>query len=220
MKMPSVEDNLGLVHACCKRFKDRGIEYEELYSAGCLGLVKACKRFDPNRNIQFSTYAVPVILGEIKQLFRDGGSLKVSRSLKELSLKAVKIRGDYVKREGRDMPVSLLAQYLGCSRERAAEALNCGKLPISLSSASESGGGGCDNPLEIPVDSGEEKLTEHLSLNQAINQLEDRDRDLIILRYYRQKTQSQTATELGMTQVQVSRREKKILGLIRQKLTV
>ena len=217
MKNIEIEANLGLVHACCKRFKNRGIDYEDLYSAGCLGLVKAGKNFDFSRNVQFSTYAVPVILGEIKQLFRESGTVKVSRILKELAQKAKKISEEYKKETGLEMPVSLLAKKLETSTEKVMEALNSTQFPISLT---------CDENdetstgFDIPVESGEEKLTETMSLNQAINQLEIEDKNLIVLRYYKHKTQSQTAKELGMTQVQVSRREKKILLSIRQKLTV
>lgn len=217
MKNIEIEANLGLVHACCKRFKNRGIDYEDLYSAGCLGLVKAGKNFDFSRNVQFSTYAVPVILGEIKQLFRESGTVKVSRSLKELAQKAKKISEEYKKETGLEIPVSLLAKKLETSTEKVMEALNSTQFPISLT---------CDENdetstgFDIPVESGEEKLTETMSLNQAINQLEIEDKNLIVLRYYKHKTQSQTAKELGMTQVQVSRREKKILLSIRQKLTV
>lgn len=217
MKNIEIEANLGLVHSCCKRFKNRGIDYEDLYSAGCLGLVKAGKNFDFSRNVQFSTYAVPVILGEIKQLFRESGTVKVSRSLKELAQKAKKISEEYKKETGLEMPVSLLAKKLETSTEKVMEALNSTQFPISLT---------CDENdetstgFDIPVESGEEKLTETMSLNQAINQLEIEDKNLIVLRYYKHKTQSQTAKELGMTQVQVSRREKKILLSIRQKLTV
>lgn len=217
MKNIEIEANLGLVHSCCKRFKNRGIDYEDLYSAGCLGLVKAGKNFDFSRNVQFSTYAVPVILGEIKQLFRESGTVKVSRSLKELAQKAKKISEEYKKETGLEIPVSLLAKKLETSTEKVMEALNSTQFPISLT---------CDENdetstgFDITVESGEEKLTETMSLNQAINQLEIEDKNLIVLRYYKHKTQSQTAKELGMTQVQVSRREKKILLSIRQKLTV
>lgn len=212
-----IENNLGLVHACCKRFKGRGIDYEELYSAGCLGLVKAAKHFDFSRNVQFSTYAVPVILGEIKQLFRESGTVKVSRSLKELSIKAKKASDEYKKKNEQDMPVSLLAKALDTTVEKVMDALNCSQLPLSLSSDSNDEN---SQALDIPVESAEEKLTETLSLNQAIHQLEQTDQKLIELRYYKHKTQSQTANMLGMSQVQVSRREKKILLKIRQKLTV
>ena len=119
-----IERNLGLVHACAGRFKGRGIEYEELYAAGCLGLVKACDGFDTGRGVCFSTYAVPVILGEIKKLFRDGGTVKVSRSLKELSLKINAERERCLKRTGQEPGVTELAETLGISQPNATYKLN------------------------------------------------------------------------------------------------
>ncbi len=107
---PLAEDNLGLVHLCANKFRGRGIEYEELYSAGCVGLLKAVKSFDTERGVKFSTYAVPVILGEIKRIFRDGGMVKVSRSLKELSMKIQKIRDNFIKLNGREPLLSELAE--------------------------------------------------------------------------------------------------------------
>ncbi len=211
-----VEDNLGLVHACAKRFVNRGIEYDDLFSAGCIGLIKAIDNFDSSRGLQLSTYAVPVILGEIKRLFRDGGAVKVSRSLKELSLKAVKISSEYLKKYGEEITINQLASELEVEPYKAVEALNASLLPVSLTYDSEHE----NAQLDIPVDSIEEKLAENLSLKQVIEQLEPLDRNLIVLRYFRHKTQNQTAQNLGMTQVQVSRREKKILSTLRQKLTV
>ena len=120
----TVENNLGLVHACAKRFKGRGIDYEDLYSAGCVGLIKSVDNFDPNRGVAFSTYAVPVIIGEIKQLFRESGAVKISRGLKELSIKAKVITANYMNKNGTDMPISALAESLGVDIYKASEALN------------------------------------------------------------------------------------------------
>lgn len=110
MNKPLPEENLGLVHLCANRFRGRGIEYDDLYSAGCIGLLKAAEAFDCERGVKFSTYAVPVILGEIKRLFRDGGTVKVSRSLKELSLKAVRVRDEMSKELGREPTLSELGK--------------------------------------------------------------------------------------------------------------
>ena len=125
-----VNENLKLVHSCCKRFRGRGIEYDDLYGAGCLGLVKAANAFDEKLGYCFSTYAVPVILGEIKRLFRDGGAIKVSRGLKELSMKATKTRGELANTLGREPTVGELAEALGISAEETAEAL-CAAVPPS-----------------------------------------------------------------------------------------
>ena len=210
----TITDNMGLVHACAHRFAGKGIEYEDLFQAGCMGLVKAFDAFDIKRGFCFSTYAVPVILGEIKRLFRDGGTVKVSRSLKELSLKAAKERERFLRESGREPTVSELAKILSVSEEEATEAV-CAAAPVlSLTIEDEEGGGQSD----IPVESPEEQITERLSVCQALSALKEKDRKLIQLRYYENKTQTQTATVLGMTQVQVSRREKKILMALRQEL--
>lgn len=207
-----IEQNLPLVHSLANRFRGKGIEYEELYSAGCVGLVKACDNFDQDRGLCFSTYAVPVILGEIRRLFRDGGSVKVSRSLKELSLRAARER-DRILSEGREPRISEIAERLGVSQEAAAEAINAGIPPLSLSPSEDD-----ETATDIPVSSGEERLIDRLALKSCLAELSDNDRRLILLRYGRELTQTQTAAILGMTQVQVSRRERKILAAMREKM--
>lgn len=207
-----IEQNLPLVHSLANRFRGKGIEYEELYSAGCVGLVKACDNFDHDRGLCFSTYAVPVILGEIRRLFRDGGSVKVSRSLKELSLRAARER-DRILSEGREPRISEIAERLGVSQESAAEAINAGIPPLSLSPSEDD-----ETATDIPVSSGEERLIDRLALKSCLAELSDNDRRLILLRYGRELTQTQTAAILGMTQVQVSRRERKILAAMREKM--
>lgn len=207
-----IEQNLRLVHACAHRFAGKGIEYDDLYSAGCVGLVKAVDRFDESRGFRFSTYAVPVILGEIKQLFRSGGSVKVSRSLQELSMRAQKLCEQYRARHDGDITIAELADQLGVDVYQAAQALSASKAVLSLSGDDDEGG------VDLPVPSPEEALTEHLSLREVINALSDDERMLIIQRYYRHKTQQQTADALGTTQVQISRQEKKILLKMRAML--
>ena len=204
--------HLGLVHALCKRFSGRGIEYDELFAAGCLGLSKAINRFDESRDLQFSTYAFPVIMGELKRLFRDGGTVKVSRSLRELSLKAARLNSENLRENGAELSVSQLAQKLQVSAEKIVEALGSAKTPLSLTAEYDEDG----NPqLDIPSPDIQYEITERLSLEQALNALDEQDRRLIILRYYKSKTQSETARLLGISQVQVSRKEKKILAQIR-----
>lgn len=210
-----INNNLGLVHSCCKKFKGRGIEYDDLYSAGCVGLIKAVDNFDESLGFKLSTYAVPVILGEIKRLFRDGGMIKVSRSLKELSQKAQKLVDEYKKEHSDDIPLSLLAQMLEVDIYKASEALNICNPVMSLTSHTEDG----DKELDIPSVSLEDGLIEKMALNEVLNTLNENDKKLIILRYFRYKTQVETAQALNMTQVQVSRREKKILEQLREKMT-
>lgn len=211
----TVQQNLGLVHACAKRFKGRGIEYDDLFQAGCLGLLKAVDNFDEERGFKFSTYAVPVIIGEMKRLFRDGSAVKVSRSLKELSLKAVRESAKFVAENGREPSVSELAQRLDAEPEQVSQALSASQMPVSLTVSDDDG----ESQTDIPVDAPDEHLTELLSLKSEINNLPERDKNIIILRFFKNNTQSQTAEKLGMTQVQVSRRERKILLALREKLT-
>ena len=207
--------NLGLVHACAKRFKNRGIEYDELYSAGCLGLVKAVNGFDESLGYAFSTYAVPVILGEIKKLFRDSGSVKVSRSLKEKSRNAAAALERLKLSLDREPTVSELAREIGTDEYEASQLINISLSPLSLTQTDENG----ERQLDIPVDSGEEKIGDSIDLTSALNSLDKADRELITLRYYRGMTQAVTAERLGMTQVQVSRRERALLLAMRKKLT-
>ena len=226
-----IERNLPLVHSLAKRFRGKGVDYDDLFSAGCLGLVKAYDNFDSGRGLCFSTYAVPVILGEIKRLFRDGGAVKLSRSLKELAMKAMRI-SDEIAAEGREPRISEIAARLEVSPEEAkrlyaikaanfvalgqpemmAEAIAAGAPPASLT-AEENG-----ESLDVPQDSGEETLIDRLALEQCLNELCDEDKKLIMLRYFRNMTQAQTAGALGTTQVQVSRRERRILASMREKM--
>ena len=200
-----ITQNLGLVHACAGRFRGRGIEYDDLYGAGCMGLVKACDNFDPERGVCFSTYAVPVILGEIKKLFREGGTVKVSRSLKELGMRVQAAREHTMKLCGTEPTLSQLAEQLG---EAAQPAM----------SLTPEGREDAEHQLDIPVESPEEALADRISLEEVLRALPEQDRQLIQLRFYGNRTQSETAKVLHTTQVQISRRERKILVLLRRRL--
>ena len=207
--------NLGLVHSCAQRFRGRGLEYDDLYQAGCVGLIKAYDAFDRTRGVQFSTYAVPVILGEIRRLFRDGGAIKVGRTLKERSVRVMRESEAFRREMQREPTVSELAARMQLDPTEVAEALNAAVPPVSLTVGDEDG----ESQLDIPVDSHEERVAELLTLRQVIGELAPRDRSLVILRFFQNRTQTQTAAQLGMTQVQVSRREKVILREMRQKMT-
>ncbi len=213
---PLAEENLGLVHLCANRFRNRGIEYDDLYGAGCMGLVKAAKAFDPERGVKFSTYAVPVILGEIKRLFRDGGTVKVSRSIKELSMRLQRDREKFLLEKGREPTVSELCELSGETEEAVTLALGVALPPISLTDSSDDDDR--HGQIDIPVDAPDVEITDRLSLRQVISTLEPEDRKLIFLRYFQNKTQVETAARLDMTQVQVSRREKKILSQMKSLL--
>ena len=208
-----VADNLGLVHACANRFRGRGVEYEDLYGAGCVGLVKAAQNFDESRGFAFSTYAVPVILGEIKRLFRESGTVHVSRSLRELSLKVQQLTERAVKETGKEPPLSVLAEQTGATPEEITTALCACSPVLSLTAPDEDEG-----QMDIAVEAPDEKISDSLALRQVMAKLDPADRRLLELRYYQELTQVKTAEVLGMTQVQVSRREKKLLLYLRQEL--
>ena len=209
-----IEGNLGLVYSCAKKLSGRGVEYEELVSSGYLGLIKAAERFDGSLGFRFSTFALPSILGEMKRIFRDGGLVKVSRSLRELSLKAQRAAEEFRRREGEEPTLSELSKLLGVSQEQTSEALSASVIPKSLSSEEDGA------ELDVLVASSEESITEKMTLHQIIDELSKEERELILLRYFKGKTQTEVAKALGISQVQVSRKEKKILLSMREKMTV
>lgn len=203
-----IRENINLVHALAARFKGRGIEYDDLFQAGCVGLIKSVDGFDESRGFAFSTYAVPVILGEIKGLFRAGGAIKLSRSMKEKGIQALKQREMFMSENGREPSVGELAAILNMSIEETAEVLAC-NLPV-MSLTAEDG-----EELDIGVVSHREEIEESLALRQAIATLPPEEQELIRLRYFKEYTQSKAAQQLGISQVQVSRKEKKILQKLR-----
>ncbi len=210
-----INDNYGLVHACANKFRGRGIEYDDLFQAGCVGLIKAADNFDSSRGFAFSTYAVPVILGEIRRIFRDGGAIKIGRTLKEKSRNAMKVKQELSAELGREPTVSELAQKLGTDISTAAELITVSMPTISLTACDDEKGSG---QLDIPTPAPEGDITEKMALKTVVESLEERDRKLIELRYFKGLTQVKTAAELGMSQVQVSRREKAILLKMRNSM--
>lgn len=208
-----ISENIGLVHSIAKRFTGRGADYEDLFQSGCVGLIKAVDNFDESKGFAFSTYAVPVIMGEIKRIFRDGGAIKVSRSLKEKSVKAQYLRDKFMERELREPTVSELSQMLGCDINETAEILNVITPMISLNGFGENG----DLNFDIPSDD-TDAFFERLSLMQALDSLSHQERKLIEYRYFNGKTQCETAELLGVSQVQISRKEKAVLKKLRERL--
>lgn len=207
-----IEENLGLVHSLCRRFSGRGIEYDDLYQAGCIGLIKATDAFDGERGVCFSTYAVPVIMGEIRRLFRDGGAVKVSRSVKELGMKITREKQIMEQRLCREPTISELAAALSVTCEEITEAMCAAQPTVSLTRDDD----GEVSETDLPTISAEEEISDRLLIDSALDKLEDNEKQLVIYRYYEYLTQSQTAQKLSMTQVQVSRAEKKILKKLRE----
>lgn len=210
-----IGSNIGLVHSCANRFRGKGIEYDDLFQAGSVGLVKAYDNFDTERGVQFSTYAVPVILGEIKRLFREGGSVKVSRSLKELSLKINRARDDYMKKNNDEPTISWLAGELEADSFQIIQAMEISVPPVSLTQDDDDFN---NNQVDVPVEAESDQIADILSIKEVLGKLNKDDRTLIVMRYFHYKTQSDTAKVLGITQVQVSRREKRILERLRKML--
>ena len=209
---PLVVENMGLVHACANRFRNRGVPYDDLFQAGCVGLIKAASGFDDTRGFKFSTYAVPAILGEIKRIFRDGGSVKIGRAAKEKGRELLKIYERLADEKGREPDISEVARLAGTEVTEAALILSASLPAVSPTSREDS------SENDIPVESPEESCAELLDLNDALERLNDDERQLIKCRYFEFMTQCDTAKTLGMTQVQVSRREKGILLKLRKML--
>ena len=209
-----IEKNMGLVHSICKRFSGRGIEYDDLFQAGCIGLIKATDAFEEERGLMFSTYAVPVIMGEVRRLFRDGGAVKVSRSVKELALHINRKREELEQKLNREPSVSEIACELEVSAESVAEAICASQSTVSLTYGSDDG----VKEADLPTVSTEEEISDRIIIEEAFVKLTDLEKKIIECRYYRYMTQSKTAKQLNMTQVQISRAEKKILLKLRKLL--
>lgn len=217
-----IEENIGLVWSVVKRFKNRGVEIEDLFQIGSIGLIKAVDKFDLSFEVRFSTYAVPMIMGEIKRFLRDDGMIKVSRSLKELSGKLYMLKEQMEKETGQEPTLAELAERLEVSPEEAAEALDSYRDVESIYKVISQGeGNGNDieliERLENDIDENEFVLNKIIVKN-LMDTLEGIERQIVWMRYFQDMTQVTIAQKLGMTQVQVSRMEKRILNRLRQEL--
>lgn len=211
-----VTENSGLIWSVAKRFLGRGAEAEDLYQLGCLGFLKAVEGFDLEFGTQFSTYAVPKIAGEIRRFLRDDGAIKVSRSIKERSASIRLMRSRLSSALGREPTVQELADQLGCTTEEIAIAEAATREVESIHRESGEEGFTLENILTDTES--EERMLEKIALRQAISELPDRERTVIQLRYFHGLTQDRVAKVLGVSQVQVSRIEKKAIGLLREKI--
>lgn len=215
-----VEENNGLIWSIVKRFQGRGYELEDLYQIGSIGFIKSIKRFDTSFDVKLSTYAVPYILGEIKRFIRDDGSIKVSRSIKELAMKIKDIEAKHLREKGEEITILQIAKELKVSKEEVAIALDSLRPTVSIyedSYSNDEGGISFLDTLSTNVDEAEQ-LSNKLAIKQIIENLEEREKEIILLRYYKNKTQMEVAKILGISQVQVSRIEKKILNSMKLKL--
>ena len=210
-------ENSGLIWSVARRYYGRGVDSEDLYQLGCLGFLKAVRGFDTSYGTQFSTYAVPKIAGEIRRFLRDDGSVKVSRGLKERAMALRQCRQDLYHRLGRDPTVGELAQATGLEPEDIAAAETATLSVASLQS--QTGEDGFTLESILGCDGMEEEVVERLALRQAIDALPDRERKVILLRFYKNLTQERTARILGVSQVQISRMERRAIGHLREWLT-
>ena len=212
-----VKENSRLVWSIVMRFLNRGCEKEDLFQIGCIGLIKAIRRFDTNYGVKFSTYAVPLIIGEIRRFLRDDGIIKVSRTIKETSAKVTAAGEEFEKKNGRAPTVSELSQMLNISPEQIMQA---GEVPNRVESLNEVFGDSGTERGELQPDEkhGGESIAESLALKMAVAALDEREQKIVKLRYYMDKTQIQTAKILGISQVQVSRLEKKLLLKMRREM--
>ena len=213
-----IEENMGLVRSIALRFRDRGTDYDDLVQIGTMGMIKAVRSFSFEREVVFSTYAVPLIMGEIKRHLRDEGPIKISRIYKKLSMEIGRARSKIITDEGREPTIIELAEICGISVEDAAIAL---ETINPIASLSDSFGDDEKLTLESQLASDDreiEKMTDKIALGQVIARLPKDWRKIITLRYYRNMTQQQVADMLGLSQVKVSREEKKILASLREEL--
>ncbi len=213
-----VLDNLGLVRSIALRFRERGTDYEDLVQIGVIGMMKAIRSFDLNYGTAFSTYAVPLIIGEIRRHLRDDGSIKVSRTLKQHGAQLMRERERFLAEKGREPRIGELAERCGLTTEAAAEAMDAAAPVASLSEPA-----GDDDSLTLEgtladASSPLEQIGDRIALGEAIAELPEQQRKILIMRYYRGLSQQQTGELLGLSQVKISREEKKILSLLRMEL--
>ena len=213
-----VKDNLGLVWSIVHRFKNSYYDKEDLFQIGCIGLMKAINHFDPSYNVQFSTYAVPIIMGEIKRYFRDDGTIKVSRSLKELNIKVTKAK-EILQAENNEEPtVEEVARYLEEDVHDVVEAIDSSYYPTSLSEPIYEKDGSTISMEDRLIDKSDHMWFEKIALEMEMEKLDEKEKMIIYMRYQLDYNQEAIAQRLGISQVQVSRLEKKIVTKLRTRL--
>lgn len=219
-----LKNNEGLIYSIIRRFLGRGYEYEDLYQIACMGFIKAIKRFDVNFEVKLTTYAVPYMIGEVKRYIRDDGPIKVSRSIKELGIKIKELEKEYFYKKGKDITIEEIEKELKVSREDIILAIEASRKPESIEGSVKDVNTKNEKNInlidKLSINKDEEEiLTNKIVINELIENLNERDKKLILLRYFKGKTQKQVADVLGITQVQVSRVEKKILNSMKIKLS-
>lgn len=210
-------NNSALLKSIIRRFKNKGVESDDLYQIACIGLLKAINNFDESFGVKFSTYTVPMVVGEIKRYMRDNGAIKVSRTLKILANKINHFIEDFQSVSGDSPPINVIAEKFSITEEEVVVAMDSSKMPLSIYDKFEDEDDGQELIEKIPYIDNEESTLNRIHLSNIISRLNEREKKLIILRYFRDKTQSEIAESLGVSQVQVSRLESKIIDKIRLK---
>lgn len=216
-----IEKNKGLIWSIIRRFKDRGVETDDLYQIGVLGFIKSIKKFDTTFDVRLSTYAVPYIMGEVKRHIRDDGPIKISRSIKDLGKKAMEIQIEHLRKTGQDISIVEVAKKLKVSKEEIAFALDSFNPVESIynSTTDQEDGPTLIDTISSNIDE-QSEIVNKLSLEQLIENLNGEEKQIIMLRYYKGRTQSEVAKILKTSQVQISRIEKRILEKMKVKLIV
>ena len=219
-----IQDNSRLVWSIVRRFNGRGYDTEDLYQIGSIGLIKAIQRFDTNFEVRLSTYAVPYILGEIKRFIRDDGPIKISRSIKELNIKIKELQKEYLEKYGKEITLEEIAKELKTSKEEITMALDSAR-PVNSIEDSMYRDNKTDKTISLieQLSTGkdeETEITNRITIKKLISELKDKEKEVILLRYYKGKTQMQVSRILGITQVQVSRIERRVLENMKRKLSV
>jgi len=216
-----VNKNIGLVKSVIKRFMNRGYETEDLFQLGSIGLIKAVQKFDTSYDVRFSTYAVPMIIGEIKRFIRDDGIIKVSRSLKQTATKAKMAKERLSKELGREPNIQEISDYIKMDKEDVIMALESNAGPEYLYDVIHQNDGSPIHLIDkiIKNDNEDLEIIDKITLKEVISKLNARERQIIIMRYYNDKTQTEIAKMLGISQVQVSRIEKRVLSNMKTLLT-
>lgn len=215
-----LENNTLLIKSIIRRYKNKGVEYDDLYQLGCVGFLKAIKNFDEKFGVVFSTYAVPMILGEVKRFLRDDGTIKVSRMIKSQAMKINRFVEEYSGKNGETPTVEEISAALSIEREDVVLALDSSKMPLSLYDAQDEEKSDKKSELidRIPSDEREDDMVDKILLKSMIEKLPPREKKIIIMRYYRDNTQTEIAEALGVSQVQISRIENKIIESFKKQI--
>lgn len=214
-----INENSSLIKSVIRRFKDKGIEYEDLYQLGCLGFLKAIKNFNPEFDVKFSTYVVPMVIGEIKRFMRDDGAIKVSRTLKSLNISINKFIDEYFTEHKEKPSIEIIAKHFNVEQQDVIMSMEASRMPLSLYSPLEGDSSDLLVIDRVDVENNDDGFVDKIAIKEMIRGLCDRDKKIILMRYFYDKTQSEIAKKLGISQVQVSRLENKILQALKAKLS-